>query len=579
MLWRLWSESWKATHSCNPIVCPHFCVSVEQALKGQGENIKEYRIATEIYGRESDFDPRQDNIVRSEARRLRRKLKEYYEGEGQDDEVVIFFRPGSYVPATRRRSSIGEPLHKSPAPLWTEGDGIRTVVAPFDTPKDDAIASASAFGISDEILHRLTRVRGVRAISQSSIRDHSWSGGAGNTAPDKMEPQITISGTVRSERSRLRVTAHIAGKNGAVLWSQRFDASIEGDAPIKLQEAVAAALVARISPRESVVRSYTAIPTPQLYQSYSEALEAESLLEEGRIPTVTDALHKFEKLASKMPGYARLHCGIAQCCVSLVYLGVPHWQELNSKARSACEEALYADPEAVDAHSAMGCVLAYEWKWREAEESFRTALDCGDQSSSRRQFAMFLLAQSRFDEAWKHLQIAQEMDPFSARQACSVTRFLYCSRWHREADEYYATHPQRDSLPLEAKTFRALSEIQKGYNYRAIVLAEDIRKSAVATDTVYAASVAELFALGGQEEVARSLVANMGLLTEDVPVGRFRKASLLLSLGDRAACLRLLHESLLRREPELCWISADPRFDAIRNEAEYQAVVRTVFQT
>jgi hypothetical protein len=54
-------------------------------LKGLEENLKEYTIGIEAYGRKADFDPSQDTIVRTEARRLRGNLKEYYEAEGISD--------------------------------------------------------------------------------------------------------------------------------------------------------------------------------------------------------------------------------------------------------------------------------------------------------------------------------------------------------------------------------------------------------------------------------------------------------------------------------------------------------------
>src|SRR5580698_6188990 len=54
--------------------------TVEQTLAGNAETLKEYTIGTNAYGRKSGFDPSLDTIVRTEARRLRRKLKEYYEG-------------------------------------------------------------------------------------------------------------------------------------------------------------------------------------------------------------------------------------------------------------------------------------------------------------------------------------------------------------------------------------------------------------------------------------------------------------------------------------------------------------------
>ena len=56
----------------------------------------------EVFDRTSDYDPNIDAIVRVEARRLRAKLKAYYEeGPGKNDPVLIGLRPGSYVPVFR----------------------------------------------------------------------------------------------------------------------------------------------------------------------------------------------------------------------------------------------------------------------------------------------------------------------------------------------------------------------------------------------------------------------------------------------------------------------------------------------
>ena len=72
--------------------------TVEQTLTGRGSELKETVLGMEVFDRPSSFDPRTDTIVRVEARRLRSKLKEYYEGPGKHDTLVIEFPKGSYVP-------------------------------------------------------------------------------------------------------------------------------------------------------------------------------------------------------------------------------------------------------------------------------------------------------------------------------------------------------------------------------------------------------------------------------------------------------------------------------------------------
>ncbi len=67
-----------------------------QALHHPEAPLKEYQIATEVYGRPSDFDPQSDSTIRVQVGRLRLKLAEYYAGEGSGDRIVVTIPKGSY---------------------------------------------------------------------------------------------------------------------------------------------------------------------------------------------------------------------------------------------------------------------------------------------------------------------------------------------------------------------------------------------------------------------------------------------------------------------------------------------------
>src|SRR5205823_13346160 len=68
----------------------------DHALKHPGA-LKEYQIATEVFGRPADFDPHLDSLVRVQAGRLRAKLAEYYASEGVEDPVVVELPKGTYT--------------------------------------------------------------------------------------------------------------------------------------------------------------------------------------------------------------------------------------------------------------------------------------------------------------------------------------------------------------------------------------------------------------------------------------------------------------------------------------------------
>jgi hypothetical protein len=68
----------------------------KQSLDHPDAPLKEYQIATEVYGRPPDFDPQSDSTIRVQAGRLRLKLAEYYAGEGAADPILVKIPKGSY---------------------------------------------------------------------------------------------------------------------------------------------------------------------------------------------------------------------------------------------------------------------------------------------------------------------------------------------------------------------------------------------------------------------------------------------------------------------------------------------------
>ena len=57
---------------------------VNEALAGRGERLKGYNVALAVFDRAETFDSNIDPIVRLEAGRLRDRLREYYETDGQE---------------------------------------------------------------------------------------------------------------------------------------------------------------------------------------------------------------------------------------------------------------------------------------------------------------------------------------------------------------------------------------------------------------------------------------------------------------------------------------------------------------
>src|SRR5258707_8263502 len=89
----------------------------KHVLDHPGTPIKEYQIATEVFGRSDDFDPQLDSMVRVQAGRLRGKLAEYYSANGTDDTVIVDLPKGTYVVAFHYRPSATKPHLSNAEPI------------------------------------------------------------------------------------------------------------------------------------------------------------------------------------------------------------------------------------------------------------------------------------------------------------------------------------------------------------------------------------------------------------------------------------------------------------------------------
>jgi hypothetical protein len=89
----------------------------EKIFDGEADRIKEYSIAVDLLGRPTTFDPSEDAIARVEVHRLRKKLKEYYETEGNDRRLRIVIPSGSYVPTFVPGDAATSDSASGPAPV------------------------------------------------------------------------------------------------------------------------------------------------------------------------------------------------------------------------------------------------------------------------------------------------------------------------------------------------------------------------------------------------------------------------------------------------------------------------------
>lgn len=96
----------------------------EKSLSGEADQLKEYTIAVDAFGKPESYDPRRDATVRLQTGKLRQKLLEYYQTTGQSDPVLIDFPKGHFKLFFSTREASAPPV-AMPMPAKKSGSMVK----------------------------------------------------------------------------------------------------------------------------------------------------------------------------------------------------------------------------------------------------------------------------------------------------------------------------------------------------------------------------------------------------------------------------------------------------------------------
>jgi hypothetical protein len=141
---------------------------VEKTVADEDVQLKEYTIATEVFGRRSDYDPRIDSVVRVQAGRLRTKLQEYYTAEGKNDQIVIDLPKGHYHPVFNcPHAESGQEISPAgvPAAEALASNGHPTLAVAEDQPYLEGVAARSRVSVVGLVLGGLVILLSVAVVA------------------------------------------------------------------------------------------------------------------------------------------------------------------------------------------------------------------------------------------------------------------------------------------------------------------------------------------------------------------------------------------------------------------------------
>ena len=379
---------------------------VNEALAGRGERLKGYSVAQAVFDRAETFDPNIDPIVRLEAGRLRDRLREYYDGDGRDDPVLIELPKGTYTPLIElRQAPTLDPRPDRAAPIKQLGmlaaavlliitasvwglssrnsapslpDKSSVAVLPFDNIGTDPKWDRLADGMTADIITDLSHSKDLVVIARNSTELYKGKPIDIRQIGRDLNVKYVVEGSIQSMGDHIRVNAQlIEAASGSQVWSERYDRPVDDLFAVQndVTQRIAATLtgytggVVAQAERRLLKRKPPA--SLSAFDTYLLGIEAVNKVTKESLIEAEGLLRKALQLD---PQLARAYVGLVDVQSYLIDYGfAPSVEEALSKMMEAGEKAVQLDPDDGSTHYALGLAYTYHEKWEQALAEFDRA--------------------------------------------------------------------------------------------------------------------------------------------------------------------------------------------------------------
>ncbi len=243
---------------------------VQKVLDGQADEIKGYTVATDVFGRNKNFDPKSDPIVSIEAKRLRRALEHYYLVAGGRDPVRIDIPVGGYVPHFHIQevpspvcsSSEKAPDRDAAADYWPT-----VLLRPFQNFCEGTEPSYLAEGCTTELAIELSRYQDLRVLMKTP--------GEGGAAVAEPPSRFLIDGNIRCGPSDFKLSVQLFDqKTHRQIWGDVYACRINTEDLMGFQREIAQMIAAKIAQDQGYITQTLALESLHKPPAEMETYEA-----------------------------------------------------------------------------------------------------------------------------------------------------------------------------------------------------------------------------------------------------------------------------------------------------------------
>ncbi len=448
-------------------------------------------------------------------------------------------------------------------------------ILPFANSGGDPDMEFLSDGVTESLIHNLSRVPGIRVISRTSAFAYKGRKLDPRIVGKELGVRAVLVGSIVPRGENVAISTElIDARDNSRMWGEEYNraASQLLVVQVEISREIVSALRPALRKEEQARLIRRSTDNPEAYQLF---LKARYFWNQFTEDGLKKSIRYGDEAIQKDPTYALAYITLGE---AYAVLGANYWppREAFPKSKAAIERALQIDPSLRDAQTALGAYeLFYGWNWDAAEKALRRAMETSSTPDPYQVYGYYLWAQGRLEQSIASMQHAVELDPLSPSAGGDLAYTYYFARKYDAAIEhlrrnrelapgYYQTPMIQGAVYVMQK--RAAEAI--GQFREAISLAGESPQSLAYLGYGYGRA--------GRAEEARGTLRQLEELSRQRYVSPFDVALVHIGLGDEDSAFERLEKAFQERSSWLITLKVDPIFDTIRPDPRFAGLVRRI---
>jgi TolB-like protein len=464
--------------------------------------------------------------------------------------------------------------------IWPHRERTKVVLAvlPFENlsgqPEEDYLGD----GFTDELITQLGGLEPARlgVIARTSAMQYKRTSKSANQVAHELGVDYFLEGTLRHEGNRVRVAVKLVQATDQTnLWTGSYERNLgniltfHGD----IARDVARRVQIQLTPHKQAILSMARPVDPDAYEAYLKGLY---FWNKFTNPGFHKSIEYFEHAVEKDKDYAPAYAGLAASYENLVEFGESPI-DFYAKSETAARKAIEMDDSSSQAHATLAwSLIYYHHDWEVAERELLRALELNPSNSyAHMLYARYLAAIGRFDQAREQAERARQIDPVSLPVNVVLAQVLFYERNYDGALGQLAKMLEMD--PNFPPTYWTLAHVQEALGKQDEACQNVLKTFDLGSGHVpWFTELEKVRVRSGWRTALEQWIHGMLDPNEEGYLQSYYLVEPYISLGRDQEAVTWLAKAAESHDVEIVFISVDPRFDRLRENPRFQAIVNSL---